>query len=325
MYKHKNKINNFWWIIPTVILVFIVFLDNSMNLRILTVRNPANKFGFSLNNYDFAFFVGILSLIGFSVRQKQKLVAEQIAKSRIDWLKVTRGYISEYMGSIMAYWIKSQWRDYQTKILFDSLEKVNLDEISGFHKETIEDTEKFLMDERSSLEELYLISQRNYYKFFYSVNGKEKIAIFVKQLQLLSNSNIKMNYQLAIELEEIVSSVVQKYFKHEWDKAKYEIETGHVSTKDELKNEKFVKIISEFESMDFNSSESKRKNIKEESGQYVFSPFNKIELEYINGPSSNASESFTSFYDKESDEYKLLKVINDIYIYTINEIQKKTN
>lgn len=165
-----------------------------------------------------------LKLESDSKEQKKKLVAEEISKSRIEWLKVTRQYVSDYMSACnMCYFY------YQKMNILDARLKVIL---SPCEEKNIIDEQKAL---NKKIDDCKLNAENNYYKSIYSVNPKENIKIFLDKYIMLTQNNL-VNPRYKDELTRIVGEEVQEYFKNEWNKAKKEIINGNVeSTKGQEK------------------------------------------------------------------------------------------
>lgn len=204
----KNKVErNFWWWGPIVGLIVLIILDNYFQWRFLTTATTSkdgfHRFGFKINEFDFTIIAAILTIIGYSVRQKQQLVAEQIARSRIEWLKVTRKYVSQYMSSVNECWYL-------------------------INEKKVDPSDELLTNKLKETENLY-------YKVIYSFNPKEEISIYLNKYLLLAKNQYKVSRYDKGNFTSAVGRLVQTYFKDEWDKAKSEIQNGFV-IKDETKS-----------------------------------------------------------------------------------------
>lgn len=160
-------------------------------------------------------FVGVgtlLTIIGNSIRQRQKLVAEQIAKSRVEWLGVTRGYVSNYMSYANQAWNKIRNRS----------------------------TSKSDSSDSSDLDDILIKTEEFYYNSIYSVNPKEHIYTMLEGYLIIAEKN-QIDPYLKSQLTAYLGQEVQMYFKNEWDKAKLEIETGTVAPNDTVKSLNYIK------------------------------------------------------------------------------------
>lgn len=131
----------------------------------------------------------------------QKMVAENIAKSRIEWLNVTRKYVSDYISSVnKAYF-------YSTNVL----NKNNSVQLTEFNK--------LLADVESK-----------YYLVLFSVNPEEKIAQTLNDYQQIAYGGFLASQKKEASIE--LGRQLQVFFKKEWEKAKLEIRTGEISPSD---------------------------------------------------------------------------------------------
>jgi len=210
----KNK----WFLIPLFWALVIIAIDAFAKTNFFT-KPVDSKNGhilhFRLKEYDFTFLAAILAIIGYSIRQKQKLVAEQVAKSRIEWLKITREYFSKFMSYC-------EQTDYYKRKLRKT-KKRNKNQSQSNMKLT-----KYLekkMDKKSQKANEY------YYKMKCSINPEDHISGEIKNYFDMINQPKICKVEFDRGTEEL-SKNVQKYFKNEWDKAKTEIRTGVISPKD---------------------------------------------------------------------------------------------
>lgn len=240
----KNK----WFLIPLFWALVIIAIDAFAKTNFFT--KPVNSknshiLHFKLKEYDFTFLAAILAIIGYSIRQKQKLVAEQVAKSRIEWLKITRDYFSKYMSYCeqTAYYkkefrkikkeIKSKKSKSQSQSNMKSIKYLKItNNISGKTTEPLEKKAKSIekkMNKNSQKANEY------YYKMKCSISPDDHISEKIKDYLDMSNRSKVCKEEFDRETERL-SKDVQKYFKDEWDKAKREIRTGVISPKDHKGN-----------------------------------------------------------------------------------------
>ena len=58
-------------------------------------------------------------------QQKKKLIADDIATARIDWLKITRKYVSDYMSGANRCWdLRNQYKKNSSQNNLDELNKI---------------------------------------------------------------------------------------------------------------------------------------------------------------------------------------------------------
>jgi len=185
----------------------------------------------------------ILGLIAYSVRQKQKLVAEQVAKSRIEWLKITRYYFSKYMSYCeQTVYCKRKLRKIKKKIKNQkNKSQSNMKSIKYFKitnkipNETTESLEKKAKSLEKKMNKKSQEANEYYYKMKCSISPEDQISEEIKDYLDMVNQPKVRKEEFDRETERL-SKDVQKYFKGEWDKAKKEIRTGVISPKDNKSN-----------------------------------------------------------------------------------------
>ncbi|WP_047999410.1 hypothetical protein [Lactiplantibacillus herbarum] len=184
--------NNAWWLVPVLLFVLIIVFD--IKLKTYWLVDTSKH---TINTPIFTIFATLLGLIGYSVRQKQKLVAEQIAKSRIDWLKEMREHVANYITSVNVTY---DYRMNHTNMADDKIKK--------------------------EYRELKQKVEKNYALIMFNLNPKEKITKQLNDYLQLANEPITMGDKK--EAETALDENVQAFFKSEWDKAKKEIQSGRV-------------------------------------------------------------------------------------------------
>jgi len=189
-----------WFLVPIFLFILLLFFDNKCNIHFLT--KPISKkdkiygLGIKVDKSVFTLLIAIIGLVGYSIRQRQKLIAEQIAKSRIEWLAVTRKYVSKYMSQANECWFR-----------------INFGQEGS---------------EQESLNDLLKKTENSYYKSIYSFNPKEEISIYLEKYFLITRTDYNIPLIYKKNLTSIVGRAVETYFKGEWDKAKNEIQDGIV-------------------------------------------------------------------------------------------------
>lgn len=218
----KSILVKYWWFFTIVVFIILVFIDNEIGTYWITKANRNSMVGFSINDSSFVLLGTILIIIGYSSRQHQELIAEQIAKSRIEWLKVTRKYFSQYMSYIdRAYFYSKEVKKKSREI----------HEISKFNYKRRENLKKNKDELEKKQNKFFQKAEENYYKSIYSVNPKEKIYSVLENYNDFMNGIIKSHGKCDCEYfckRKTVGEFSQKYFKEEWDKAKTEIKTGYL-------------------------------------------------------------------------------------------------
>ena len=199
----------FWRGFCTGVLSIVVLL-----VVIICIRYFSNVSSIFFNRYhEFQWSSLIVLTILFSVitlfvntssssrLNHQKLVAENVAKSRIEWLSVTRKYVSDYISSVnRAYFYGSTVLDRNDK---DQLQEFN---------------------------QLRADVEIKYYLVLLSVNPKEEIATKLNDYQQVAEGTIPKFEKQKLNME--LGKGLQVFFKNEWEKAKLEIETGKISPRD---------------------------------------------------------------------------------------------
>lgn len=188
-----------WWLAPVIIFVAVILLDMYCKTHWLV-----NLDKHTINTPIFVLFVTLLGLIGYSARQKQKLIAEQIAKARIDWLKEMREYVAEYIASVNAAY--NYGMDHPE--VFEVKKGIN-DEVK---KEYIELKQKV---------------EKNYALIMFHLNPEEKITQKLNDYLQVANNPIVKSEKMKYESE--LGKAVQTFFHREWAKTKREVETGRIS------------------------------------------------------------------------------------------------
>ncbi|WP_338233170.1 hypothetical protein [Companilactobacillus muriivasis] len=232
----KNK----WFLIPLFWALLIIAIDALAKTNFFT-KPVSSKNGhilhFRLKEYDFTFLAAILAIIGYSIRQKQKLVAEQVAKSRIEWLKITREYFSKFMSYCeqTAYYKrklrKTKKRIKKNKNQSNMKSIICLGSTIKSSDKTTESLEKKIKSIEKKMDKKSQKANEYYYKMKCSINPKDHISEEIKNYFDMINQPKICKVELDRGTEEL-SKNVQKYFKDEWDKAKTEIRTGVISPKD---------------------------------------------------------------------------------------------
>lgn len=179
--------------------------------------------------------------------QKGRLIAEQISKSRIDWLKTTREYFSNYISEVNQCWEMN--REYN--IESDNISEIARKALGGSKMDremASSELSPKLSDQkelRLKLSELEKRAESDYYKAVFSINPNEEIFIFLEQylnLSRFTRNIIEPKYKA--EMTRIIGKEVQAFFKREWEKAKHEISEGKISEKENIhKNELFSRSI----------------------------------------------------------------------------------
>lgn len=186
-----------WWAIPTIIFIGLLIVDGCFTHWII---NP-NKH--TINISACVLFVTVLGLIGYSVRQHQKLVAEQIAKARIDWLKEMREHVADYINTVNTAY------DYGMK-----------------HMEVFNKNAEIDDEVRKKYTALKQKVEKNYALIMFNLNPNEKITQQLNDYLQVANDPVTPSEKRKHETE--LFKKVQSFFKDEWEKAKKEIQTGKV-------------------------------------------------------------------------------------------------
>lgn len=139
--------------------------------------------------------------------QRKKMVANQIVKSRIDWLQSMKKYTANYLNSVDNY-VNGQNRPL------------------GY--EYCKHRDK---DEKSS-QELKNIADKNYYLLMFNLNPDEKITKKIRKYHSIFVEEICNCKECYPQKRSKITATIQKYFKREWDKAKSEIKSGDIAVKD---------------------------------------------------------------------------------------------
>lgn len=247
---------------------------------------------------------GIVSLFlawRYSARQKRQLIAEEISKSRVEWLKITRGYVSDYMSEANQCWYLMHSR----QTLQNKIDNLNISVETTAKKDN---NERIKLDnQKDKLEKLNgeivnskFKAEEKYYKCMYSINPTENIKIFLDNYLRITQETLFKNINSAEknELTRIIAEEVQRYFKSEWEKAKGEIETGEIDKTPHQKAE-FV-IFDEAVKM-------------ADSGRATYDDFEKA---YINKNDARILKqlpkeliSFVKTYPQMGNEFALIKEI----------------
>jgi len=219
MKKYKAKMifkSNIWWMISIILIIITVFVDHHFNVNIITIdSNPKNYLlGFRISDLTLTLLGGIVTLIAYSVRQRQKLVAEQVAKSRIEWLKITREYVGDYMSKVNQGWF-----------LLHSKSNYEKKDINKVQMET----------------------EQLYYRVIYSFNPNEDISTLLKYYYIVSSSMYNVDNGDKKYFTTIVGKSVQAYFKKEWDKAKLEIQYGITFKSNDDKSGELSRVLNEID------------------------------------------------------------------------------
>lgn len=199
----------FWYGFCTGVLSITVLL-----LFIICIYFFPNVFSIFFNRYhEFQWSSLIILTIVFSVialwvntsassrLNHQKMVAENVAKSRIEWLSVTRKSVSDYISSVNKAYFYSK----------NVLDKNDKDKLSEFNR-------------------LLADVENKYYLVLLSVNPKEEIAKKLNDYQQVAEGTITQIQKRELNME--LGQGLQVFFKNEWEKAKLEIETGKISPRD---------------------------------------------------------------------------------------------
>lgn len=199
----------FWYGFSSGIFSIVLLL-----VIIKRIHFSSNLFSIFFNRYhEFQWSSLIVLTILFSVitlyvntsssssLNHQKLVAENIAKSRIEWLNVTRKYVSDYISAVNETYYFS----------------VNILDIND-------------KDSENEFSRLIADVENKYYLVRLSINPKENISKLLDRFLKVAYGTVSkcdkddLNSELGKEL--------QIFFKNEWEKAKSEIKTGEISPND---------------------------------------------------------------------------------------------
>lgn len=199
----------FWYGFSSGIFSIVLLL-----VIIKRIHFSSNLFSIFFNRYhEFQWSSLIVLTILFSVitlyvntsssssLNHQKLVADNIAKSRIEWLNVTRKYVSDYISAVNETYYFS----------------VNILDIND-------------KDSENEFSRLIADVENKYYLVRLSINPKENISKLLDRFLEVAYGTVSkydkddLNSELGEEL--------QIFFKNEWEKAKSEIKTGEISPND---------------------------------------------------------------------------------------------
>lgn len=223
----------------------------------------------------FTYFLALITLmatiINYSTQKKlqqeisnKKLIAEIIAKSRIEWLKEMREHVSIYMSlaNQASFYLESHWESlasdnkssehfavynsivkeaetYYYKIMF------NLNSKEQIHSKIESYSNIFKIDLirkqiKSTKKQVKKFNKEKEYLVTIKPNFIESTATadwIVKRIETIAAVQIKLAHTKTIaayrkKIQSEVGSSIQAYFKREWDKAKEEIKSGEVATPD---------------------------------------------------------------------------------------------
>lgn len=216
-----------------------------------------------LNATSFTSVVGSIGAVGVvfnytlqkATQEKinnKKLVAELIAKSRIEWLKEMRELVSEYMSlSNQA----SFYAEQNLKKIYGSspleLEKYNtlVREIEVYYHQILFNLNKDESISKSILEYKDIFNISNLYTIESNREqiSKEILKLSEEDLNKIpeeypeaprmnldnfNNNSMQTIKKYRYDIQAKVGNEVQSYFKKEWDKAKEEIKSGKVARPD---------------------------------------------------------------------------------------------
>lgn len=168
--------------------------------------------------------------------QRERLVAEQVSKSRIDWLKVTRKYISDYLSEVNQCWdLNEQWLKTGDDLHRLGRKIVNLSSEERTNDKELQDKIKEATNNKRELEKRIIdmkkLAESDYYKAVFSINPKEKIFYFLEQyLNLSKSGRVTATEDQKNDLMEAVGSEIQEFFKAEWENAKKEVLNGSIQS-----------------------------------------------------------------------------------------------
>lgn len=231
-------------------------------------------------------------------QQRKKLVADDISKSRIEWLNITRKYISDYMSEVNRCWDYGQ--QYQRALV--EIQDLAFQSSSGddssinYYSEQIASLKEKLPELLNKRNDILKIAESDYYKSIFSVNPDERIRCFIDQYLVLTQLKPMANLDQKNAITEIVGDEMQKYFKREWDKAKFEIVKGKVyKADDDKENTQFF-------------NDSLKKLYEHKSPRYFMN--NTIYKRPIDIQKNK--DAVEQFFGKKSSESKLINILYEI-------------
>lgn len=267
--KIKAFIDNNSFLCLFVIPMFSVSIVVIAIVAFFTQKNTDNLV--KVLTYFLALITLMATIINYSTQKKlqqeisnKKLIAEIIAKSRIEWLKEMRELVSEYMSlsNQASFYLESNW--YSLTLKRPKKEKLTIYNELVKRADTYYYKIMFNLNNKeaisTTIDDYSKIFKRSFLCIHFENTSKRlnKISrekkLLVKVAPSCKNSQVKIDWiikridTINLEIEELalintmpayrkskqvkVGAEVQAYFKREWDKAKEEIRSGEVATPD---------------------------------------------------------------------------------------------